>query len=807
MRIAALALLAACAAAPLSAQEAPPPEPPAEGAAPDTIPADEPAAEAPPEQATTLDKVEVTAQRRVQRLVDVPVAVTALGQEQIEARGISRLDDLNSLAPGLQVSRSPSNTTISQLAIRGSSQINPAIYWDPAVGVYLDGVYIGKGQGAIFDVVDLQGIEVLRGPQGTLYGRNTIAGTINFVTREPSGRFAGTASVELGAFNGRVVRASLDLPSLADVADFTLGVRKEERDPWIATTPTSPVDGMNDRNNEGLHLGSRVRLADTLDAVYHLDASQTDQTNNFLQLYRYNDSGTCAADGSCMAPYVSRTRRDTADLNAPSVERADILGHSLIVSWAVADGLTLKSITGYRDIEWLDQLDLDGSPRDVAHSMRDTTYEQASQDFNASGRLGAFHYTAGLYGFTDDGFTNNPIFVSVNGAPFYFDSRYGTHTRAWAGYGQVDWEPLERLTLTAGARYTRETKDLDRTYGQTSDPSVPYQYKIPEGYRAPGATFSATTPMGAIAYRWTDWLNTYVRYAEGFKSGGFNGEYSDVLGDPDGTRHREETDTPFKPERQQSYELGAKSSFWAGRAMLGAAAFHNKLEDLQVSIFTAGGAAASVIRNAGRATVNGLELEAAVIPFEGTTVRAHYALLDPAYDEFIDSVCDPPTGPGAPPSNCVEENVADNRAFVHAPERAWNLAVDSELWSTGWGTVRATVDYAWTDTFYTYPYQLAGPGDDACQGGGAGPRPCYDSTKQSAPDTRVPAHGLLNARLSLIAIPLGGSRLGELALWGRNVLDQDAANNFIDFGPGFGNLTVANFVEPRAVGLAALLRW
>jgi iron complex outermembrane recepter protein len=234
------------------------------------------------------------------------------------------------------------------------------------------------------------------------------------------------------------------------------------------------------------------------------------------------------------------------------------------------------------------------------------------------------------------------------------------------------------------------------------------------------------------------------------------------------------------------------------------------------------GAAASVIRNAGKATVDGLELETAVRPFENTTLRAHYAFLDPVYDEFIDAVCDPPAAPNAPPTNCVEENVANNRAFVHAPRHAWNVALDSELWHTGWGTLRGAIDYAWTGAFYTYPYQLdyawtgafytypyqlTQPGDDACQGGGAGPRPCYDGTKQSAPDTRVPAYGVLNARLSFVSIPLGGSRHGELALWGRNLLDEDSVNNYIDFGPAFHSLTVVNFVEPRTVGLAALLRW
>jgi iron complex outermembrane receptor protein len=809
----AMAFCATAAAQDPPAEATPPAEsPPAEATAEQPVATvavpDEPEAVAAPGD-NTFDTIEVTAQRRRERLVDVPVAVTAITQDQIETRGIGRLDDLNSVAPGLQVSRSPSNTTISQLTIRGSSQINPAIYWDPAVGVYLDGVYIGKGQGAIFDIVDLSSIEVLRGPQGTLYGRNTIAGTVNFLTREPSGRFAGNAAVEYGNLGARVLRASMDLPSFGDFAELTLGVRQEERDPWVETTPTSPVDGMNNRNNEGAHVGALLHLTDGLEAMYHLDYSKTDQTNTFLQLFRYNDTATCGGPTDpCLEPFVSRERRETADLNAPSVERADITGHSLILTWAAADWLTVKSITGYRDVQWLDHLDLDGAPEDVAHSMRDTTYEQKSQDLNFSGSfdlLGDVQYTLGAYYFADEGFTNNPIHVLVSNLTIDFDSRYGTQAEAEALYGQASWNPWEPLTLTAGVRRTTERKDLDRVFGQRISPAPTYTYHMPEGYRAPGADFSATTPMASVAWRVNDALNTYVRYAEGFKSGGFNGEFSNVFGDT--AEHQRETNTPFRPEQQQSWEVGLKSAVAGGKALINVAAFHNKLDDLQASIFTASGAAASVVRNAGKATVDGIELEAAVVLLEGTTLRANYAWLDAAYDEFIDAVCDPPPGPGLPPANCVDENVADNRAFVHAPKSSYNVVLDSELWNTGWGTLRTTLDYAWTDEFFTYPYQLTGPGDPACEGGGAGPRPCHDAGKQSAPDTLVPAYGILNAKLAFVGIPLGGTRLGELALWGRNALDEDRVANYIDFGPGFRNLTVVNFVEPAAFGLAGILRW
>mgnify|MGYP000232066540 FL=1 len=132
---------------------------------------------------TGLEEVVVTAQRREEKLQDVPIAVTALTARQLEARGITSIDSLNSMAPNLQVSYTPGNTTAAQIAIRGGVTVNPALTWEPTVGIYLDGVYIGKMQGSVFDVVDLERVEVLRGPQGTLYGRNTLAGALNLIGR------------------------------------------------------------------------------------------------------------------------------------------------------------------------------------------------------------------------------------------------------------------------------------------------------------------------------------------------------------------------------------------------------------------------------------------------------------------------------------------------------------------------------------------------------------------------------------------------------------------------------------------------
>ncbi|WP_238388280.1 TonB-dependent receptor [Sinimarinibacterium sp. NLF-5-8] len=740
--------------------------------------------------ASKIEDMVVTAQRREERLQDVPVAVSALSTDQIESRGITNLGDLNALAPGLQISNMPTNTTSSQVTVRGVSQINPAITWDPAVGIYVDGVYIGKAQGSIFDVVDLDRVEVLRGPQGTLYGRNTLAGAINLVTRAPTGTFGGSAAFDVGNYNLRRQRVSVDLPQWG-IARISIAARSEQRDGWIDTTPDSPVPEFNNRNNSAFRIAADFDLAPDLVAEYRFDRSNVNQTNNYSQLVRLDPVGAMAPGAGnpfwdSVSPFVDRERQDHAQVDAPSGEHLSINGHALTFNYDMDSNTTVKSISGYRQMKWNDSLDLDGSPTPLAWTQRLTDYEQFSQDLQVLGNYDQWNYVAGIYYFADNGNTNNPQQFFAGAANF--DSRYGTKTGAWAGYGQLDFRPIERLTLSAGVRYTREKKQLDRAFGVLDPASGALLLPlIPEGTHAE-ETFSATTPMGAIAWKFSDNINAYFRYAEGFKSGGFNGEFSQA---PTGTEtpqeiadliqlHNDETVRPYRPEKQRSYELGLKTAFADNRAQFNLALFQNKLKDFQASIFLGQGAAATMVRNAGRTTMRGVEVEFAVVPFSGTRLSANYAYLDAKYDEFMDGGV----------------NVADDRAIPHAPEHSFNIVLDSELLRRDWGTVRAVADYAWTDRFYTFAYQISGD----CS---ADPTP----RSQVAGCTQVPAHGLLNLRLGVTDIPLSRGSTAEIALWARNVLDDDSPVNFIDFGYGFGNLTVANFEEPRTFGISGIVRW
>jgi iron complex outermembrane receptor protein len=400
----------------------------------------------------------------------------------------------------------------------------------------------------------------------------------------------------------------------------------------------------------------------------------------------------------------------------------------------------------------------------VAHTGRDSEYDAFSQELQLVGATDRFNYVAGLYYFEDDGFTFNPqtfFFGAQN-----FDSRYGFGTKAWAAYGQVDYKATDALTLSAGLRYTSEERDTERYLAMNGNPLIPAGTKADK-------TFTDTTPVLIAAYRFSDAVNAYAKYSEGFKSGGFNGEANL---DDNGTIN--EAVTPYQPEKLKSYELGLKTSFADGRAIVNVAAFQNDTDDMQLSIFTASGAASSIIRNAGKATTRGLELEAMWVPSDALRLQASYGYLDVEYDEFIDEGV----------------NQANNRAVIHAPEHSFNVLLDGRVARTAWGDVRAVLDYTWTDEFYTYPYQLTSSG------------PNYNPARAIAGDTLVKSYGILNARLALSEIVLGNFQ-GEVALWSRNLTDEEHIVNYIDFGPAFGSLTPAYYLEPRTYGLEVSFRW
>ena len=729
----------------------------------------------------------VTAQKRAENVQDIPIAISALGADYLDKRDVTSIADLGSVAPNLKIERAPSNKTISQISIRGSVTINPSILFEPAVGLYVDGVYIAKAQGSVFDVADLERVEVLRGPQGTLYGRNTLAGAINLVTKKPSGEFGGKLEATYGRFDDRRLRGTIDLPQVGIFSAKVSG-QYRQRDGIIDVVETPgfgpvPYEDTNDIDTYSVMAQLRAEPTDRITLDYTYDYSDTDQRPDYAQLYSVNLNGNPADifdpsnpfySGIPLAAFANKERQGTASLDGtPLFEKAELSGHALTAEFDLGPA-TIKSITAYREVEFADSLDLDGSPLDVALTQRFTDYEQFSQELQLTGDAlnDRLRYVLGVFYFEDDAYTNNPqsyFFNTTN-----FDSQYGGSTENYAAYAQVDFKVSDRLTATGGLRWNQEEKTISRTLrflpSVFDAPGTPAftAIDVAEG-DVPKAKYDDLSPSFALRYELSNAIDVYGRYAAGFKSGGFNAE-TNLFGVPgsncaDGAI---ELCNPYRPETVDSFEVGVKSRLLDNRLTLNIAAFWDEKKDIQLSVFDGSGAAASTVVNAAEARIRGVEIEAYARPGDRLQVAGSFAYLDADYKSFIDSGID----------------VSDNRAFPQTPSYTANASVDWTAFESVGAQLNLVGDINFVSEYFTYPYAFDGdPG-----------------VVQLAGNTRSPGRTIVNARAILSQIALGGAE-ASITGWVQNLFGEDEPANFIDFGPGFGGLNVAYYPDPTTYGV------
>ncbi len=746
----------------------------------------------PATDADGIGMIIVTAQKRSENVQDVPIAITAIGSQFLESRGIDSIDDLGTIAPNVKFERAPASKTISQIAIRGSVTINPAITWEPAVGLYLDGVYIAKAQGSIFDIADLERVEILRGPQGTLYGRNALAGAVNLVTKKPSGEAGGMAELTYGSFDEVRLRGVVDLPQMGAFSAKVSG-QYRTRDGLIAL---NAPDGRGRNRTDSIESGSfmvqlRAEIADNITADYTYDYSKSNQTPPFSQLLAVNRNGDprdIFDPASPSYPFAGAffpldrvadpDRITTASIDAPVYERSRSYGHALTLTVGLGDA-ELKSITAYRDLAWADGLDLDGSPFPVAFTQRISDYHAFSQELQLTGTAfeDSLAYVLGAFYFDEQAETVNP--QTYFGGGVDLDSNYGSNTKAWAIYAQLDYDLTERLKLTLGGRYTRETKDISRFFRVNFDPangitSPLVVANLPYG-AIPDAKFSDFSPAVTLSYAASDTINLYARFAQGFKSGGFNGE-SNVFAAPtaDCPSGALELCQPYLPEQVDSYEIGVKSRFLDDRLIVNVAAFRNESKDIQLSVFTATTGAASIIQNAAAARIQGLEIETVLRPVDSLTINASLALLDPEYKRFIDGGID----------------VSNNRAFPHAPKTTASIGADWRVAAGDWGKFNIYADLNYSSEYFTFPYALTAP----------------TASDQVAGTSQSQGRTIVNLRATLAEFAVGGMET-EISVFVRNLTKEDAPSNFIDFGPGFGGILLGYFPDPRTFGVTAGVRF
>ena len=408
---------------------------------------------------------------------------------------------------------------------------------------------------------------------------------------------------------------------------------------------------------------------------------------------------------------------------------------------------------------------------------RITDYDQASHELQWLGEHDKVNYVFGVYYFKDDGTTTDPQNFSMFGqGPL--EVQYAANTEAEAVYGQFDWEFVDRWTLTAGIRYTEETRDgfthqwLTNGYKGafvSDDPATCGAARVSCLPRTEySADFSGTTPMAALSFKYSEDLNFFARVARGFKSGGFSSELI-----------RPEVTTPYQPEFSMSYELGAKSTLLDGRAILNATVFYADITDLQTTILIAG-TTQSILQNAGEMTRMGFELEGRIRMTDNWTFGLNYGYLDSEFDKYLDNSF----APGRPIID-----TADNRLPGYAPENTVGATLDGQLLDTEYGNLRLVVDYTWMDSYYLYAVNKNLTSPDA---GGS----------FTAAADEVPASGQANLRLLFGDIPAGPGTL-DVSLLVKNVTDSDKMTQGIDFSM----FRSANWQDPRTWLLTAAYKW
>ena len=714
-----------------------------------------------------LEEIIVTAQKREQNLQQVPIAITALDARALEVQGVTDTDSFAKLVPNLHIKQG--TTGVITIAVRGVSNNdagNPG--FENAVGIYVDGVYTGRAVGSLFDLGDIERVEVLRGPQGTLYGRNTIGGAVNFISRRPSGEFDARIKAGVGNENLRYGNLNLDLPALGTAGEglgelrTRASVYARKRDGFTDnvqqnfTTISRPIadfDEFGTVDRSGVHLAFDWAIRDELLVTYDFSNFQADENQRLLQVIDVVPGGGRPAG---FEKYIPDGQPSKGSANELPFFDTDADAHALQVSWDINDCLTLRSITGYRELDSLDGQDLDGSDTSFYESIRLHTSEQWSQELQLVGRAEQLEYVLGLYYFEEDADSLRVQQLS-NKALHRITNAYMDNENK-AVFGQVDYTPAwnEALTLSFGARYTEEKKDMPRYLKSYTGGTGKLAIEDPgPNLQVPQLDFSNTSLMFSPSYRLTEDLSVYARYAEGFRSGGYDGHASSPT----------TALLPYDSEELESYEAGMKSRWLDQRLQLNVAAFYSDYTDMQLTSYSTTTGPTSVVLNAGEAALWGMELEADAYLGERLRAGLNVAWLDYEFDEFD-------MGP-------VIGDVSDRAEINNAPRSTANLSIDYTFPSPGFGELALHLNYNYSETAHAIAIKSNG----------------------TEPNSEMSSRGVLDGRLTLGGIAVGSGAELELALWGMNLTDEEYYDNIIDFT----SYRAGTLGWPRTYGLEVTL--
>jgi len=700
-----------------------------------------------------LEEIVVSAQRREQNIQTTPVSVIAFSGPQLEKANVVDLVDLNTKLPNLNVAGAGgAGTNNASFAVRGlgsGSRNSPNT--ENSVGLYIDDVYYGKTDGAILDVIDVERIEVLRGPQGTLFGRNSTAGAIRYITKKPTlDETFGDLAVTLGSYDRLDLKGYLNT-AISDNVALGLSIASLNRNGYVDNVITGA--DLGDQNTEAIRGNLYIQASDNLDVWLAVDWSRADE----------NGPPTVATDvnltpngGIWGAPFAATELAENLaefgfnQANVPTGNRfesyaagehfskRESVGASLTIAYQLSDDVTLKSVTSYRDLNNRFGYDMDAVPAELVERIAERDIRVFTEELQVSGSTDTLNWIAGVFYLNEKVTAFQENFRMVNAATgnvgISGSQLVDPHkTESYAVFAQATYQLSDQWGITAGLRYTNDEKDqsvFTTGPGQTIDDVVLVS--------AASDSWDAVTGRFSIEYTASDDLFVFGSYSRGFRAGGLNDEGPT---------------TPFSsynPEFIDAFELGLRSDWMDQRIRLNLTAFYTDAKDLQFTVLLDQNDNATVIANAGSAEIYGLEAEVSAVLSENVLIGFNGGYLKTKYKE-VPELSD----------ELVPIQVGDS--LTNAPEFSFNVYADINI-PVQSGELALNVNYGYKDDYTTFP-GLA---------------------------SEVSAFGLLGANLTYEPNKYNWS----ISVFGTNLTNADYENIVMDIGGTIGAALGFRMIEP-----------
>jgi iron complex outermembrane receptor protein len=588
-------------------------------------------------------------------LQDVPIAVSAFSAAKLEQMGAVDITALQQTTPNLtlQIARGSNSTLIA--FIRGIGQQDPLWGFEPGVGLYVDDVYVARPQGAVLDIFDIQRIEVLRGPQGTLYGRNTIGGAVKYVTRPLSSEPELTAKVNLGSFaqHDVILTGSTPVTDSFSIGGAAAIYRRNGYGSYLLTG----AEHYN-KDVDAFRVSAELKPTDTLS--FKLSGDYVNDKSNARHGHR-EVLGSGLAAGEVILNNVYDTRAGIGNAN-----KVKNKGASLLVQWDANEQFTFKATSAWRQGSTDTLIDFDNGPTpalDVPGYYRDRQFTQELQLLFNGERIqavgGLFYMNAAASGAFDTVLGIANLVIATSGA---------VHTDSLAGYADVSFKLTDQWSLSVGGRYTQDKKTgsvYRQNFTGLRSPLFGNPAAIPgllrTNYSGKQRTFSEFTPRVSLSWEPSDTLTTYLSWGRGFKSGGF-----DMRGD---AYIYPQTVNGYNPELVDTTELGLKGASASGRVHYAAAVFDSKYKDqqitTQVAVLVPAPAIASFVDNAASSSIRGVEFEGSFAVTSGLAFNLQAGFIDAKFNDYV--TFDATTG--------TRTNLASQRAFQNTPKFSGSIGL------------------------------------------------------------------------------------------------------------------------------------